>query len=249
MGGLTEPDSHGLKAYLCTRDGASLEPLADTPGVLRCPTCGHRTDASGDGVLGDGFDIIHRQWGLRGDPHAWSAMRELVAATPTPTEHDAIRAAYLDALRRVANVELDSTEDAAVSREHLDHGGMSGGRLDLAWWRTKGIPLLVDRAADRRPESRASEGAATNSAASRPRRGVKGLIGDILAFVALLAIPAATIDRARRHGVQPLPGTADPAHRARPPVPGDLRLRCSSQAAQQADGSDARLTARARVQR
>jgi hypothetical protein len=192
MGALTEKDGYGLPAYLCARDRTPLEPLADAPGVLRCPTCGHRTDASGEGVLGDGFDILHRQWGLRGDPHAWSAMRELVAATPTPAEHDAIRAAYLDALRQVTEIDLDGTAEAVVYREHLDHGGMSGGGLDLAWWRTKGIPLLVDRAAARRPASRPCEGASTDSAASRPRRGVKRAIGDLLALVAVLAIPAAT---------------------------------------------------------
>jgi hypothetical protein len=154
VGGLAETDGYGLTAYLCARDRTPLKPLADAPGVLGCATCGHRTDTTGDGVLGDGFDIMHRQWGLRGDPHAWSAMRELVAATPTPPERDAIHAAYVEALRRVADVDVDGTEDAAVYRDHLDHGGMSGGRLDLVWWRTKGIPLLVDRAAGRRPASR-----------------------------------------------------------------------------------------------
>jgi hypothetical protein len=154
VGALTEKDRFGLAAYACARDGTPLEAVADAPGVLRCPKCGHRSDAPGDGELGDGFDIVHRQWGLRGDPHAWAAMRDLVAATPTPPERDAIRAAYLDALRRVADVDLDGTEDATVHRDHLDHGGMSGGRLDLAWWRSKGIPLLVDRAADRRPAAR-----------------------------------------------------------------------------------------------
>jgi len=154
MIGLAEKDHFGWTAYLCARDGMPLEPVADAPRVLRCATCGHRTDAAGDGVLGDAFDVLHRQWGLRGDPHAWSAMWALVAATPTPPDRSAIRAAFVEALRLVADVDLDGTEEAVVVRQHLDRGGMSGGRLDLTWWRTKGIPLLVDRAEDRRPASR-----------------------------------------------------------------------------------------------
>ncbi len=151
MGNLTEADGYGLSAYLCSRDRARLVSIPDAPGVLRCPTCGHRTDARGEGVLEDGFDVLHRQWGLRGDPHAWSALRDLVGATPTPPERAAVRAAFVDGLRRVADVDLDTVEDAVVYRERLDHGGMSGGSLDMNWWRTKGIPLLVDRATGRRP--------------------------------------------------------------------------------------------------
>lgn len=149
--GLTGTDLYGQPAFLCARDWTPLEPITGAPGVLRCAKCGHRTDASGDGVLGDGFDVLHRQWGLRGDPYAWTAVRDLVGALPTPPDRDAIRATYVDALRRVADVDLDGVEDAVVHRAHLDHGGMSGGALDLVWWRTKGIPLLVDRAAARRP--------------------------------------------------------------------------------------------------
>jgi hypothetical protein len=151
MIGLRATDDHGWPAYLCARDRTPLQPLADAPGALGCAACGHRTDAPGLGLLGDGFDVVHRQWGLRGDPHVWSALRDLVAATPTPPERGALRAAFLDALRRVADVDLDATVDPAVYRKQLDHGGMSGGSVDLAWWRTKGIPLLVDRASDRRP--------------------------------------------------------------------------------------------------
>lgn len=196
MGGLAETDSYGMAAYVCARDRTSLEPVTDSPGVLRCPTCGYRTDTPGDGVLGDGFDVIHRQWGLRGDPHAWSAMRDLVGALPTPPTRDAIGAAYVDALCRVADVDLDDTEEAVVHREHLDHGGMSGGALDVVWWRTKGLPLLVDRAADRRPVSPPVETAFDGngpSAATRPRRGAKKVVGDVVVFAVVLAIPVATI--------------------------------------------------------
>ncbi len=165
----------------CAADGGRLEPLAGVPGVLQCPTCRHRTDEPGDGVLGDGFDVNLRQWGLRGDMHAWQAMRELVATTPTPTDREAVRAAYVDALRRVADVDVDDTDEQVVHRAHLDHGGMSGGSVDVGWWRTKGIPLLVERAVDRRPPPRT------------PPRTAGKVIGNIVVWVILLAIPVALV--------------------------------------------------------
>jgi hypothetical protein len=182
VGGLAETDAtdgYGMAAHVCASDQTPLEPVAGASGVLRCPTCAHRTDEPGDGVLGDGFDVIHRQWGLRGDVHAWRAMRDLVAATPTPPARDAVRAEFVDALYRVADVDLDGTDEHVVHRAHLDHGGMSGGSVDLVWWRTKGIPLLVDRAVDRRPH--------------RPPRTAKKVIADVVVWGILLAIPAAML--------------------------------------------------------
>jgi hypothetical protein len=151
MGGLAETDEHGMAAYACAADRTLLASVPGSPAVLQCPTCAHRTDEVGEGVLGDGFDVVHRQWGLRGDPHAWRAMREFVGTTPTPPDPEVVRAAYVDALRGVADVDIDHTDEQSVYRQHLDHGGMSGGGVNVGWWRTKGIPLLVDRATDRRP--------------------------------------------------------------------------------------------------
>ena len=58
-------------AYCCGTNGAFLQ--AEVTGVQVCGACGLRTDAPGTGLLGDGFDVVHRQWGLRGDPHVWRA--------------------------------------------------------------------------------------------------------------------------------------------------------------------------------
>ncbi len=196
MGALAESDGYGMAAFTCGVDGSALEPVAETAGVLRCPRCAHRTDQPGDGVLGDGFDVRHRQWGLRGDVHAWRAMGDLVATTPTSTDRDAVRAAYVDALRRVADVELDDTEAQVVHRAHLDHGGMSGGSVDLVWWRTKGIPLLVERAVDRRPATPRVADASPSSAAgatATPRRTARKVLGDIAVWGIVLAIPAALL--------------------------------------------------------
>jgi hypothetical protein len=132
------------EAYCCGIDGAFLQ--VEAPGVHVCPTCGLRTDAPGTGLLGDGFDVVHRQWGLRGDPHVWRALRDRLATTPTPEGADAVRAAYAGAFNDIVGVDLDGEPEPHIYRKDLDHGGMSGGSVDMQWWRTKGLPLLVERA-------------------------------------------------------------------------------------------------------
>jgi hypothetical protein len=191
--GLAAADGYGLAAYVCTRDQRQLEPVPDAAGVLRCPSCEHRTDEAGGGMLGDAFDIAHRQWGLRGDPHAWNAMRELLASTPTPPTVDAVRAAFVDALDRVADVDIDHTDEPQVFRQHLDHGGMSGGSVNVEWWRTRGIPLLVDRAITRRPDGRLSGGLSATEPARRRSRSIGSVMGGVAVWAVVLAIPAALV--------------------------------------------------------
>ena len=143
---MEERDRYGMAAYCCAADGAFLEPDPAARGVQVCPTCGLRTDAPGTGLLADGFDVVNRQWGLRGDPHVWRALRDRLTDTPTPEGADVVRAAYVAAFDDIVAVDLDGEPEPRVYREDLDHGGMSGGSVDLEWWRTKGLPLLVERA-------------------------------------------------------------------------------------------------------
>lgn len=151
--GLLRVDAYGFAAYHCAEDSCALVVVSEDRPVFRCPTCGHRTDDLGSGVLGDGFDIVHRQWGARGDPHAWRALRELVGETATPSTPAAIRLALVNGLRKAAGIDLDTAVGHYEYRKDLDHGGMSGGNVDIEWWREKGIPLLVDRATTRRPRN------------------------------------------------------------------------------------------------
>jgi hypothetical protein len=148
-------DQYGYPAFCCATDHAELRPVDpndDAGTVLECPTCGYRTDTPGRGTLGDAFDVIHRQWGLRADPHVWAAVRDRLADTPTPVGEAAIRAAFVAAIDEVADVDIDTVDEPSVYRPHLNHGGMSGGHVDVGWWRTKGLPLLVARATARRPD-------------------------------------------------------------------------------------------------
>lgn len=177
--GLAPTDEFGMAAFFCGADLCAMEPVAGTDGVLRCPRCGHHTDAPGSGTLDDGFDVVHRQWGLRGDPHAWRALRERVAGVATPVRPDDVRDAYVAGLRDVAGVDVDQATEGSVYRAELDQGGMSGGHVSVDWWRAKGIPLLTARAVARRPPD--------------PARGWRRRLVDVAVWALLLAIPAALI--------------------------------------------------------
>jgi len=97
--------------------------------------------------LADAFEPHPYQWGLRADPHVWAAMRERLEGVPVPDGGEvAVRAAYVEAFREASGIDLDTETEERVYRRELDHGGMSGGTVDLIWWRTVGIPLLVERA-------------------------------------------------------------------------------------------------------
>lgn len=141
---------HGTPLYRCANDDRGLEAAPDREGVLVCPACGHRTDLPGVGSLVDAFDLAPGQWGLRGDPHVWQALRDHVGGTPTPSDPDEIRAVLVEGLREVADLDVDTAQEP-IHREEFAHGGMSSGMVDPSFWREQAIPLLVDRAQARRP--------------------------------------------------------------------------------------------------
>jgi hypothetical protein len=128
-------------------------------------------------------------------------MRELVAPTPTPADDEAVRAAFVEAFEAVTGVALDDADDEVVYRAHLDHGGMSGGSVDLVWWRTKGVPLLVDRAIDRRPSPPtppSTPPSTPSSTSGRARVAPPGgtfrtVVVTALVWGIVLAIPAALL--------------------------------------------------------
>jgi hypothetical protein len=189
-GGPSDPSGETpAEIWQCADDPRRMEPVPGEPEVRRCPACGHRTDQPGTGVLGDGFDVAPEQWGLRGDPHAWRGMRDLLATTPTPPDTDAVRAAYVEAFRQVTGVDLDGIGDDYVYVAHLDHGGMSGGGLDLNWWRTRGLPLLVERASDRRPPP----DPAPVERRRQPAAAGGSKLGNLMIDVVVFAIPLAAI--------------------------------------------------------
>ena len=96
------------------------------------------------------FDPEPEQWGLRGDPYAWRALRKhlaKVAFPDNPNEAKVVLRAGFDEVVGVALYARDCPDK--VERPNWDHGDMSGGFVDLQGWRTKLMPLLEERVAER----------------------------------------------------------------------------------------------------
>jgi hypothetical protein len=98
-------------------------------------------------------DLFERepwQWGLRGDPHVWNAMRERLRDRPIPDNVFAVRRALEETFTEVTGAGLSSTTglDERVSLPRFRTGsGMSDGMVSLHFWAFTGIPILLDRAA------------------------------------------------------------------------------------------------------
>ncbi|KRC62462.1 hypothetical protein ASE14_01080 [Agromyces sp. Root81] len=89
------------------------------------------------------------QWGLRGDPHVWLAMKERLGATPSPADALLAEVLLIDTFNDVVGVDVrDQHGDTSVYREEFAHGGMSSGQVHVEGWRERLIPLLVSRAAE-----------------------------------------------------------------------------------------------------
>lgn len=86
------------------------------------------------------------QWGLRGDPHLWQALRDHLASTAVPASEAELIAILHDAIRELAEIDLASDNASSAYREQYARGGMSSGMISLDTWRQRLIPLLAQRA-------------------------------------------------------------------------------------------------------
>lgn len=84
------------------------------------------------------------QWGLRGDPWLWRAMRDRLEDVPLPGNFTALTFLLEQAFADEIGVKpYEKTEPVFVER--FAHGGMSSGNVEPTWWRKTAIPILVDR--------------------------------------------------------------------------------------------------------
>lgn len=91
------------------------------------------------------FEEEPEQWGLRGDPYVWAAIKEHLAGLPLPYDEATLEESLLTAFTSVVGVDLRSEPADRVYREEFAHGGMSSGHVHLPTWRDSLIPLLVSR--------------------------------------------------------------------------------------------------------
>ena len=140
---MTTRGFHAFEHAACTQAALWDTEMVERDGGLVCAACGYAADSPPTGTLADCFDLKHRQWGLRADPHVWYELKERLSDVPTPAD---VETALLVAFRDVTGLDLATEPEPMVRVPELDHGGMSGGFVDLRWWRAKGIPLMVERA-------------------------------------------------------------------------------------------------------
>ncbi|AQP51998.1 hypothetical protein [Tessaracoccus flavescens] len=89
------------------------------------------------------------QWGLRGDPHAWAALKEHLSTTAIPSDAAETNRLLRAAFKAVVGADLDDPETPeTVFRDEFAHGGTTSGHVHLPTWRTRLIPLLLTRARD-----------------------------------------------------------------------------------------------------
>jgi hypothetical protein len=94
------------------------------------------------------FDPEPEQWGLRGDPYLWRALRAHLAGEELPGTADELAALLHAAFRKLADTDLGSDPASSVYREQYAHGGMSNGMISLDAWRQRLMPLLAKRASE-----------------------------------------------------------------------------------------------------
>ena len=91
--------------------------------------------------LSDIFKPEPTGWGFRGDPYLWQEMASALSGTPMPTTLAQLNVLLETNFARLVGSPPDSLE-SSVFIERYSHGGISSGRVSLAFWREKGLPLL-----------------------------------------------------------------------------------------------------------
>lgn len=89
------------------------------------------------------FDEQPRQWGLRGDPHLWREMQEILSASAYPETEEQLVTLLEQAYQQLTGAPL--SDRAPLFIERYNHGGMSGGSVSPQFWAETAIPLLRAR--------------------------------------------------------------------------------------------------------
>ena len=95
--------------------------------------------------VSDLFNPEPHQWGFLGNPYLWQDMAAQLSGTSLP-DSEQVLVTLLEAMfEQLVGAPLSSPK-SLVFVERFSHGGMSSGRVSLAFWRDTGIPLLTSGA-------------------------------------------------------------------------------------------------------
>lgn len=90
----------------------------------------------------DIFFKTPEQWGLRGDPYLWEDMKRTLAAVRLPSSAAKVRSGLEKEFLKLTGHPIST--DRFFYVEKYAHGGMSSGGIDPSFWRTSGIPILLE---------------------------------------------------------------------------------------------------------
>lgn len=102
--------------------------------------------------MGSLFTPEPEQWGLRGDPYLWRALREALDETSVPSTDEGVDNLLVDRIKDLTGVDLRQELQEALYREEFAYGGMSSGQIHVPTWRDRFVPLLIARAAGSRSD-------------------------------------------------------------------------------------------------
>jgi hypothetical protein len=92
------------------------------------------------------FEPEPQQWGLRGDPYLWRALRDHLSDTDVPTSTAEVSVILHATFADLSGVDLATHQVASVYLEQYAHGGMSSGVISVHTWRHRLMPMLTERA-------------------------------------------------------------------------------------------------------
>lgn len=87
------------------------------------------------------------QWGLRGDPHLWAALRRHFAGKAIPANDDETAAVVHYAIGDLIGCDLRTADEHIGVPAFSIGSGISDGYVHRDFWLETGVPLLVQRVA------------------------------------------------------------------------------------------------------
>lgn len=85
------------------------------------------------------------QWGLRGDPYFWQALKAHFQQVPLPYAPEALRQDVLEIFNKLTGAQMQAGQTYYLQAYASPQGGMSSGMISGDFWLETGIPELMHR--------------------------------------------------------------------------------------------------------
>lgn len=92
------------------------------------------------------FDVKPSQWGLRGDPLLWEAMKKEFANIDFADDLSVFISYFKSTFNKITKQDFDLCDDFYM--KDFATGGMSSGMISMSFWREVALPLVVERFLD-----------------------------------------------------------------------------------------------------